>query len=244
MEENVQRVFSIMIAVIVFFLLPLYVAFEKKDDVSYALALRVTNDFVENVQNNGYISKNMYDDLVTKLGTTGNIYKISMVHTAYKYNPVIFSYNDAAHTKLLQTFDYNMYKDQYINNGFIVDHGVRYDNLVVSYSRNQEVHTEQQIINTFAQSASVVQSGMTAAAYNAVNVNSIPLNPNIYNSGTLGQVYTMNKGDTFTVIVQNTNTTVAETLFNTLTVGMVAKPIPRVYVNFGCTIQNEMYKNW
>jgi hypothetical protein len=98
MEENVQRVFSIMVAVLVFFILPMYIAFEKKDDTAYALAVRITSELVENVKNNGYISKKMYDDYVSKLAVTGNIYDISMEHKSYKYYPVICSYTDATFT--------------------------------------------------------------------------------------------------------------------------------------------------
>lgn len=244
MEENVQRVFSIMVAVIVFFLLPMYVAFEKKDDIAYALAVRITSELVENVKNNGYISKKMYDEYVSKMAVTGNTYEINFEHKSYKYNPVICSYSDATYTKLLETFEYDIYKDQYLSTGIISYNGATYGNLVLSYSRSEEVYTENQILDVFATENNIVYTGMNKTDYVNVGVNSIPLNPNLYASGTLGPVYTMNKGDSFTVRVKNTNTTVAEIFFNALTLGMTAKPVPRVYVNYGCTIQSEKYKNW
>jgi hypothetical protein len=243
MEENVQRIFSIMIAVIVFFLLPMYVAYEKKDDTAYALAVKITSELVENVRNNGYLSRKMYDDYVTKLSVTGNTYEIKIEHKAYKYNPVICSYEDAAHTKLRETFEYGLYKNQYAV-GNITYKGVSYGNLVLSYSKSEEVYTEAQILDVLSVSNNIVYTGMNITDYANVDINTIPINPNIYASGTLGAVYTMNKGDSFTIRLRNTNTTVAEIFFNALTVGMISKPIPRVYVNYGCTIQSEKYKTW
>ena len=57
MEDTLQRVFSVLVAIVIFFLLPLYIAFEKKDDISYSLALKITSNFVDNVKNKGYLSK-------------------------------------------------------------------------------------------------------------------------------------------------------------------------------------------
>ena len=54
MEDNLQRIFAILLTVVVFFLMPIYLAFDKKDDVAYALALRITSNFVDNVFTNPY----------------------------------------------------------------------------------------------------------------------------------------------------------------------------------------------
>lgn len=243
MEENVQRVFSIMVAVLVFFILPMYIAFEKKDDTAYALAVRITSELVENVKNNGYISKKMYDEYVSKLGVTGNVYEISMEHKSYKYYPVICSYTDATYTKLRETFEYDIYKNQYAN-GAISYNGNVYGNLVLSYSRSEEVYTEAHIVDVLATTNNIVYTGMSPDVYANVGESSIPLNPNLYASGTLGPVYTMNKGDSFTVRIKNKNTTIAEIFFNALTAGMATDKMPRVYVNYGCTVQDEKYKTW
>lgn len=243
MEENVQRVFSIIIAVMVFFLMPMYIAFEKKDDTSYALAVKITSEFVQNVQNNGYLSRKMYEDYTSKLGITNNTYEIKMEHKSYKYNPIIVSYTDTNYNKIKETFDYGIYAQQF-KTGTITYNGNTYGNLVSSYVKNEEVYTENQIIDVLSREKSNVYTGMSKDEYANVGVNDISLEPNLYTSGALGAVYTMNKGDEFTVRLKNTNTTTAEIFFNALTVGMVTDPIPRVYVNYGCTIQAEKYKDW
>ncbi|MDD2375953.1 MAG: hypothetical protein PHD15_01685 [Clostridia bacterium] len=250
MEENLQRVFSGMLAVIIFFLLPMYIAFEKKDDVSYALAVKVTSELVENVRNNGYLSKKMYDDYLTKLSVTNNTYDIKMEHKSYIYNPVICSYDDVAHTKLIETFEYDIYKNQYLT-GNILYNSVNYGNLVLSYARNEEIYTEVNILDALNKdivesplNLNFVRIGMTSASYGAILEYDIPLNPNIYIFDKLGPIYAMNKGDSYTIRVKNINTTTAEFFFNALTIGMLSEPMPRVYVNYGCTIQNEKYKTW
>ena len=92
MDGILQRVVSIIIAVAIFFILPVYIAYEKKDDISYALALKITTDFVENVNSRGYISADMYNSFISELSVTQNTYDIYLEHTAKKYNPVIYSY--------------------------------------------------------------------------------------------------------------------------------------------------------
>ena len=91
MDGILQRVVSIIIAVAIFFILPVYIAYEKRDDISYALALKITTDFVENVNSRGYISADMYNDFISELSVTQNTYDIYLEHTAKKYNPVILS---------------------------------------------------------------------------------------------------------------------------------------------------------
>ena len=76
MEDNLQRIFAILLTVVVFFLMPIYLAFDKKDDVAYALALRITSNFVDNVTTKGYLTAKMYNDFVSELSTTDNLYEI------------------------------------------------------------------------------------------------------------------------------------------------------------------------
>jgi len=241
MEENVQRIFSIMIAVLVFFLLPMYVAFEKKDDIAYALAVRITSELTENIRNNGYISKKMFDSYISKMATTGNTYEINMEHKSYRYNPVICAYSDSTLSTLTGTFEYEIYKLNYLA-GTITYAGNTYGNLVLSYVRNEEVYTEDKILDVLSKTSSVIYTGMTDAMYRTTLLSTISLESNLYSSGALGAVYPMNKGDDFSIRVTNTNTTTAEIFFNTLTLGMVSEHLPRVYINYGCTIQSEKYR--
>ena len=81
MDGILQRIISILIAVVIFFILPVYIAYEKRDDISYALALKITTDFVNNVNARGYLDSKMYDDFISELALTQNSYDVYMEHT-------------------------------------------------------------------------------------------------------------------------------------------------------------------
>ena len=139
MEDSLQRVFSIIIAVIIFFLLPLYIAFEKKDDISYSLALKITTNFANDVKNKGYLTLDMYNKFINDLAVSDNAYDITLEHVAKKYNPVIYSYTDDTYKEIAATFDYNLYKNQYQNDKVIKDsYGNTYGNLVLAYELSEE----------------------------------------------------------------------------------------------------------
>ena len=111
MEDNVQRIFSILLAVLMFFLLPLYIAFEKRDDISYNLALQITTNFVNSVTEKGYLTYDMYNDFITELTTTGNVYDIKLEYIAKQYNPVIQVTNNE--DKTIHEYEYYTMKAPY-----------------------------------------------------------------------------------------------------------------------------------
>lgn len=244
MDDNLQRVFSILMSTIIFFMLPLYIAFEKKDDISYALSLKITNNFVDEVKSKGYISKNMYDGFTSDLALTGNIYEIKMEHIAKKYYPAIYSYEDASFKKIDEKgnaiFDYSLYKKMYKDAPNVITESGRaspYGNLNFSYKLEEEIYTENQILRALEGK----QDDFIISNYGVKTINDIPLYPNMYNKE--GNIrYTMNIGDEFSVTIKNTNMTFATVLFNTLTFGANTGNVPTVYIDYGGTIENEDYK--
>lgn len=243
MDDNLQRVFSILISTIIFFMLPLYIAFEKKDDISYALALKVTSNFVDEVKSKGYISKDMYDDYMADLYVTGNTYDVGMEHVAKKYYPVIYSYTDNTFKKIadsgLAKFDYSLYKNklQAGPTGVITETSTNYTNLNLSFNLQKEIYTEDQILRALEEKSTELTN---VDNYGIKTIDDIPLYPNIYNFN--GKKYTMNIGDEFSVTIKNTNMTIASVLFNTLTFGVNTGNVPKVYIDYGGTIENEDYK--
>ena len=148
MDGVLQKIAAIIISVVILFILPVYVAYEKKDDISYALALKLTTDFVENVNSKGYITTQMYYDYVGKLAVTQNTYDVYMEHTAKKYNPVIYSYTDDLQT-IRAKFDYNLYKEQYETGTIEVASGSlagTYNNLILAYDLSEKKYTQDQIL--------------------------------------------------------------------------------------------------
>lgn len=254
MEDSLQRVFSIIIAVVIFFLLPLYIAFEKKDDISYSLALKITTNFANDVKNKGYLTLDMYNSFIENLAISDNDYDITIEHIAKKYNPVIYSYKDDTYKEIVATFDYNLYKNQFDNDKVIKDsHGNTYSNLILAYELSEERYTGDQIIAMLEEAREKEQNLSSlditdVNEYSRMDISDISLISGLYKiddvSSPTGKsiVYPMNKGDQFTVIIRNTNTTIASVLFNTLTFGADAGNNMKVYINYGGTIQNESYR--
>ncbi len=87
MEENLSKFVTAILAIIIMFIFPVYIAYEKKDDISYALAVRYTQDFVDKVRSKGYITRELYQDYATRLLTTGNTYDIELEHRYVRFDP-------------------------------------------------------------------------------------------------------------------------------------------------------------
>ena len=251
MEDNVQRVFAILISVIIFFFLPMYIAFEKRDDISYALALKITNNFVENVTNKGYLSKDIYNNFVDELAATDNVYDIKMEHIAKKYYPVFYVYEDSGFTKISKKLDYSIASNSYTydaeehtlknNTG-----NVAYENVELSYDMKLERYNEKQILAAIDSEKKPLNL-LTPNEYKGYTFKDIPYNPVVYgtqidSTGKYDNFYTMSAGDEFSVIIQNTNGTIATSMFNTFTFAGDAGVRSRVYINYGGTVKEEQYK--
>lgn len=230
MEDIIQRVFAVIFVVLVFFAMPLYMTFEKKDDISYALATKITSNFVDEVTAKGYLSESMYNDFISKLAVTGNTYDIKLEHIARKYSPVVNIYKkDNNQSSLQQTLEYQGNEVSEINNkkdykvGETVYSKENWD-VEVTYSMYEEFYTEKQILRYLTESSSNTKMK--------------------YQDSDEKIVYTMSVGDEFGVIVKNTNTTIATMFFNTFTFGAMSEENPRVYINYGGTIKNEEYREF
>lgn len=268
MEDTLQRVFSILISVLILFILPLYITFEKIDDISYSLALKITNSFVDNVTSKGYLSEEMYNDFVSELAVTGNVYDIKMEHVAKKYNPAYYIYDNDG--KVLTVLDYAMYAND-VNNSttntlrtidghdYLLSHkdaeGNDVSNIKLSYSTSEIKYSEKQILEVLNDESKINFFNMGKVKYTNLSKDQVPLIPYTYANtkyDELGNVkfdednriYTMNKGDEFSVRIKNENVTIATVLFNAFTLGIGGtENNTRVYINYGGTIQEEEYKN-
>jgi len=245
MDDVLQKIVSIIISVVIFFVLPVYVAYEKKDDISYALALKITTDFVDNVNSKGYITSQMYYDFVNKLAVTQNTYDIYMEHTAKKYNPVIYSYTDDLKT-VRAKFDYNLYKDEYKNGTIEISSGQNagsYGNLVLAYDLSEVKYTQDQILEVIGSTDRSLTVDTSLDLYKKMDYRSLPAIQSIYLPKNDTKVYTMSKGDEFNVIVKNRNTTVATSIYNAVTFGANRTNNIKVYVNYGGIVKAETYRD-
>lgn len=111
MEDNIQTVLIFLISAILLFIFPVYVAYEKKDDVSYALVLKYTQDFVEDVGEKGYLTLEDYTKYREKLTITGNMYDIELEHKYSSIIPVVKYYNPD------NTFAYSVSQEKHKKTG-------------------------------------------------------------------------------------------------------------------------------
>ncbi len=254
MEDVVQRVFSILLSVIIFFLLPLYIAFEKKDDISYSFALKISTNFVDNVLEKGYLTMDMYNDFVTELSTTGNVYDISMQYLAKQYNPVIqiigktsdsdgknvivSEYDYLEKKKLFENYDKNNNRQIFNYETNLIDKNNA--KAQVTYKLSERKYSTEQILEFLSgDNNNFVAANLNN--YSSLNVNALPTTARIYGLSNEG-LLVMNKGDQFSITIKNENTTIASVLFNTLTLGANSGNDTKVYVNYGGTVKNQEYK--
>lgn len=258
MEDNLQRVFSILISILILFILPLYIAFEKMDDISYSLALKITSNFVDNVTAKGYLTKEMYNDYISRLSVTGNVYDVKMEHVAKKYEPALFVYNNE--NKVISILDYSLYADQWTNSEDrlkITSQNISYNksNIKLSYNTSEIKYTQEQILKVLNSNSDIPYSKMSLNQYSSLDKKEITSIPYMYANYKLNddgnmevdnenRIYTMNKGDEFSVRIKNENVTIATVLFNAFTLGIGGtENNVRVYINYGGTIKEEEYKN-
>lgn len=93
MESSLQKIIAAIVGVLILFIIPVYIAFEKVDDISYSLAVKLTQNFVDNVRNKGYISPEMYSDFVAGLFSTNNVYDVTIEHVKKRQDPAIYIYS-------------------------------------------------------------------------------------------------------------------------------------------------------
>lgn len=258
MEDNLQRVFSILISILILFILPLYIAFEKMDDISYSLALKITSNFVDNVTAKGYLTKEMYNDYISRLSVTGNVYDVKMEHVAKKYEPALFVYNNE--NRVISILDYSLYADQWTNSEDrlqITSQNISYkkSDIKLSYNTSEIKYTQEQILKVLNSNGDIPYSNMSLNQYSSLDKKEITSLPYMYANYKLNddgnmevdnenRIYTMNKGDEFSVRIKNENVTIATVLFNAFTLGIGGtENNVRVYINYGGTIKEEEYKN-
>lgn len=132
MESALQKIIAAVVGVMIMFIIPVYIAFEKADDISYSLAVKLTQNFVDNVKNKGYISPEMYSDFVSGLYATNNTYDVEIEHVKKRYDPALYVYErvedvsgEVSKGKLIRVLDYSRYQNAYENGSDItIDVGV------------------------------------------------------------------------------------------------------------------------
>lgn len=144
MDSPLMRIFSIIISTIIFFIFPVYITFEKKDDIAYSMSSKATYDFVENVSNKGFISIKMYQKLIDDLSATYNTFDIEITHKKKRYDPVIYIYTNNSKTELRDKVDYILNKN---NSTYFNKNGTLKSNMEFGVEETEEIHTTDEILS-------------------------------------------------------------------------------------------------
>ena len=78
MSDAVGRIFSIFMAAILMFIVPVYIVYERKQETVQTYVLSETIYFVDNVSNTGKLTKNKYLEYAKKIDSVLSASKINM----------------------------------------------------------------------------------------------------------------------------------------------------------------------
>ncbi len=218
MDDTFEIVISFLLCIVIFFIFPIYLAYEKKDDLAYALCTKYVTDFVEEVKVKGYVSDNMYQTFKNNIVSTGNTFDIYMQHKAAK-----------------------VYPDN--KGGYVTKEELYTEKQILEVIERNPQDPSFKIYNT-AKNTSILSEDKWATT---IDLNLLPAISNVFyvesQKGTLVSIYKMNVGDEFTVRIKNNNVSIAASLFNSLTAGSAGVETTRIYINYGAVITSEKYWN-
>lgn len=254
MEDNIQTIVIVLVSVFLLFIFPVYMAYEKKDDISYALAMRYTQDLVDEVRSKGYISKYMYDDYRAKLKVTGNSYDIKLTHEYNRYDPITNYYTVKGGKYTLVKTTTQEEKTRIINEGIeqgrlaknaTKEQQDKYIASVFGYDVTKVNLKSEDTYQIYKQTytTSHIESILNSERKLLLNTSSANVKCSDSDTSTDGceYAYIMNVGDNFNVTIKNTNTTLATVIYNMVTANTLDNNT-RIYVNYGGAIlSNKWY---
>lgn len=109
MGDAIGKIFSVLLAVLLLFLVPLINMFEQQDMTTREFVFSEATLFVDSVRNRGELTDAMFQELMNKLSATNNIYQVTLQHSHQSIVPVFSNPLD------LSTFEerYEVHYDEY-----------------------------------------------------------------------------------------------------------------------------------
>ncbi len=257
MEGTLNKAVTYLISIVIFFIYPVYITYEKKDDITHALVSKATHLFVDNIRTKGYISQGMINDYMNLINSTGNRYDINFLHTKKRYDPVVYFYGPVTKgngeiaieiTDELSHDEFEPLKDQ-------ASIRISSNNGVKSYRKNERISAngetyyfegwkETTKVSKEYFSNDVINNKIAPKFMDAIAVPGTATNEekagNVIPETSDLRKYKMSVGDTFEVSVRNENTTISSMLFATLTGRRADTGIPRIFIKYGGVIRNEV----
>lgn len=153
MKEFFSDSIAIVIVLVGLFVLPMVFLAERQDTITQSLVYTKTVNFVQEVQEQGYISQEMYNDFTRELDNTGLIFNIEMEHVHDVISPV-FS-DDGEAVIATTSFDSSRYEGEILDKLYS-ENGVYYleqgDYFTVTVS-NRSRTLNQNFLKIFSQAS-------------------------------------------------------------------------------------------
>lgn len=109
--NSFNKIIGIFVAVVLMFIFPLMYNAQKQDMISQVYVSNETTEFINNIKNKGYITKNMYHSYVSKINGTGNLYNIEIIHSHKKIEP-LYEEDTGEFINDYTIYYYNTYQDE------------------------------------------------------------------------------------------------------------------------------------
>lgn len=209
--DTISKAFALILAVLLLYMFPISETYERQDDISYIVALEAVTSFVDSARNLGYVSPNMYTDMVQALEKTGNTYDIVMEHQHKQFIPVYLHQGDP---------------------GYTAEHNAR-----VTAGTRLATDTTPIFLDRYEVQYQAFPTGEITKILFPGYEPALGDNQRTVLDPT--RFYTMSVGDTFKVTVTNTNRTNATVVRDILTGGNT--PNERIVIPYGGMVENEDY---
>lgn len=254
MEDNIQTIIVVIISAFLLFIFPVYMAYEKKDDISYALAMRYTQDLVDEVRSKGYITKYMYEDYRAKLKVTGNSYDIQLTHEYNRYDPITNYYKVEGDKYILVKTSTQGEREEFEKNA--LREGINLGKVLENYGDEdkerylKDVYEDigiNKVEDTYKLSKETYTTDHILSILNSERKLSLNSNSENVKCSDVDEAedgcqyaYIMNVDDNFNVTIKNTNITFATVIYNMVTANTLDDNT-RIYVNYGGAILSSKW---
>lgn len=252
MENYFQRIVAYLLSILLFFVFPIYISYEKKDDLSHAMASKIVHLFVDTVRNKGYVAPTMYEDLNEMLRSTGNSYDIQMEHTKKRYDPVVYIYGvkdgkvvivdemtDVYYKENVKGQDKFSYRGKQYDKYLSLENG-KYISTEIPGKTIETIKRTAKASNEIFSNQMIVNKLYPDYMYEVMKEDNTTLEVPSKESDV--RKYLLSVGDNFRVSVRNKNTTLATVIFYTITSQRQQYGVPKIYISYGGTVRNELIK--
>ncbi len=89
MEDLLWRILAFILAAVLIFLVPLFMFYDRMDDMSYNTAYQSVNEFAQISREIGEVNSYNYKKMIAKLNSTGLSYDVDIEHHKKLYMPVL-----------------------------------------------------------------------------------------------------------------------------------------------------------